>query len=47
MDLAAGSGGGAIHIIYKNTITNSSKITCTGGTGGYRGGNGTVNLVKM
>lgn len=55
----AGSGGGAIHIVHRGTITGSDKVTAIGGAGGtnsssptYKkiaqpGGNGTVNIIKV
>ena len=49
-----GSGGGAIHLFHKGSITGSELVTATGGskgaTGLYKGadgGDGTINIVKI
>lgn len=50
-----GSGGGAIHLIHRKTITGAELITATGGACtnpnnwayGSSGGNGTVNIVQL
>jgi len=47
------SGGGAIHIFHKGTITGNELVTATGGKPlvsvrpGPNGGDGTVNIVKI
>lgn len=54
----SGSGGGAIHLFHKKSITGSEYITATGGSIGYtsydsfiqyssNGGDGTINIVKI